>query len=321
MEIDKIYNMEIDKIYNMDCLEGMTHIPDGSIDAIICDLPYGTMKGAAIEGWVKAGRDTSWDEIIPTDKLFDQYERILRKDGVAILFSQEPYTSHLRNFKYRNSNFPFAYPLIWEKDHYGNPLVANVAPVSYFEDISVFYKQYDTHFDRPVRKYFEKVFAFIGKDKSVINREIDGNVDHTFRLTSKHFVICNPSVYQQFIDKYHIDKMEGFMTYEEVRELDKKWTRTFNLPEGQNVKSNILRYAKDTDGFHPTQKPVALIADLIRTYSNEGDTILDNCMGSGTTAVACIKEKRHFIGFELNKEYYDKACQRIDAEQRQLSLF
>ena len=73
--------------------------------------------------------------------------------------------------------------------------------------------------------------------------------------------------------------------------------------------------------LHPTQKPVDLLRYLIRTYSNEGDTILDNCMGSGTTAVACIKEKRHFIGFELNKQYYDKACQRIDAEQRQLTLF
>ena len=73
--------------------------------------------------------------------------------------------------------------------------------------------------------------------------------------------------------------------------------------------------------FHPTQKPVDLLRYLIRTYSNEGDTILDNCMGSGTTAVACIKEKRHFIGFELNKEYFDKACKRIDAERRQLSLF
>ena len=73
--------------------------------------------------------------------------------------------------------------------------------------------------------------------------------------------------------------------------------------------------------FHPTQKPVDLLRYLIRTYSNEGDTILDNCMGSGTTAVACIREKRHFIGFELNKEYFDKACKRIDAERRQLTLF
>ena len=73
--------------------------------------------------------------------------------------------------------------------------------------------------------------------------------------------------------------------------------------------------------FHPTQKPVALIQYLIRTYSNEGDTILDNCMGSGTTAIAAIREKRNFIGFELNKEYYDKACKRIKQEQAQLTLF
>lgn len=73
--------------------------------------------------------------------------------------------------------------------------------------------------------------------------------------------------------------------------------------------------------MHPTQKPVALIQYLIRTYSNEGDTILDNCMGSGTTAIAAIREKRNFIGFELNKEYYDKACKRIKQEQAQLTLF
>ena len=73
--------------------------------------------------------------------------------------------------------------------------------------------------------------------------------------------------------------------------------------------------------LHPTQKPVDLIAYLVRTYTNEGDTVLDNCMGSGTTAIACIKEKRHFVGFELNKEYYDKAVKRIAAEQSQLTLF
>jgi site-specific DNA-methyltransferase (adenine-specific) len=82
-----------------------------------------------------------------------------------------------------------------------------------------------------------------------------------------------------------------------------------------------LEFSKDTDGFHPTQKPVALIRRLVLTYTNEGDTVLDNCMGSGTTAIACIKENRHFIGFELNEEYYKKACERIWNEQRQLKLF
>ena len=82
-----------------------------------------------------------------------------------------------------------------------------------------------------------------------------------------------------------------------------------------------MYFDSDVDTFHPTQKPVALIQYLIRTYSNEGDTILDNCMGSGTTAIAAIREKRNFIGFELNKEYYDKACKRIQLEQAQLTLF
>ena len=91
--------------------------------------------------------------------------------------------------------------------------------------------------------------------------------------------------------------------------------------EGERYPLTIIKFDRDSDSFHPTQKPVDLLRYLIRTYSNEGDTILDNCMGSGTTAVACIREKRHFIGFELNKEYFDKACKRIDAERRQLTLF
>ena len=119
--------------------------------------------------------------------------------------------------------------------------------------------------------------------------------------------------------------MDGFKTYDELSKINcafnRAFSRTFNLPVGKDSKPNVLQYAKDTDGFHPTQKPVALIADLIRTYSNEGDTILDNCIGSGTTAIAAIREKRNFIGFELNKEYYDKACKRIKLEQAQLTLF
>ena len=320
--------IEKDKIYNCDCLEGMKHIPDGSIDAIICDLPYGTMKGASIEGWVKAGRDTSWDEVIPTDKLFEQYERVLRKGSVAILFSQEPYTSHLRTFKAKNMDF--CYPMIWLKNNHANALLSKNAPVSIFEDINVFAKANPLHdFDlaHPLRPYFAQVLEFIGKGKKELMEALGSRIDHTFRCNSSQFALCTAETYADLVLKYGIDKMQGFRTYEDLKAEDdgyiivKEHQRTFNLPEGKASKSNVLQYAKDTDGFHPTQKPVALIADLIRTYSNEGDTILDNCMGSGTTAVACIKEKRHFIGFELNKDYYDKACRRIDAERRQLSLF
>ena len=163
--------------------------------------------------------------------------------------------------------------------------------------------------------------SFYVSPRKKIFETIGGKADHTFRNGSSQFALCTEPTYNELIEKFCIDKMDGFRPYEELAEINRAFNRTFNLPDGKASKSNVLQYAKDTDGFHPTQKPVALIADLVRTYSNEGDTILDNCMGSGTTAVACIKEKRHFIGFELNKDYYDKACQRIDAEKRQLTLF
>ena len=312
--------MEIDNIYNMDCLEGMKQIPDGTIDAVICDLPYGTMKG------IDDRHD--WDTIIPTDKLFEQYERVLRRGGVAVLFSQEPYTSHLRTF--RGKNMDFLYPMMWKKDTAGNSLMAANAPVSYFEDINVFAKSnplHDYDLAHPLRPYFAKVMEYIGKPKKQIMDEIGQNADHTFRCNSSQFQLCTAGTYESLISRYHIDKMDGYRTYEDLKAEDstyiivKEHEKTFNLPEGQKSLSNVLEFSKDTDGFHPTQKPVALIRRLVLTYTNEGDTVLDNCMGSGTTAIACIKERRHFIGFELSKEYFDKAVKRIDTERRQLTLF
>ena len=204
---------------------------------------------------------------------------------------------------------------MWLKSAFAVPFQTDKAPVSYFEDMSVFRKVYDLEGNNPMRDYSLKVLKFIGKPKREIINEIGQCADHFFRHSSSQFAAPTPETYQALIDKYGIDKMEGFLPY------NKLGAPVFNLPAGKLSKSNVFQYAKDQDNIHPTQKPVALIADLIRTYSNEGDTILDNCMGSGTTAVACIKEKRHFIGFELNKDYYDKACRRIDAERRQLSLF
>ena len=316
--------IELNTIYNMDCLEGMKMIPDGSVDCIICDLPYGTMKGAALDGW--EGTKTDWDEIIPTDQLFEQYERILRMNGVAILFSQEPYTSHLRSYQYKNSNFQFSYPMIWKKNHFANALIGKVAPVSYFEDINVFFKRYDTKGEHPLRDYFSSVMEFVGatsckqineklghrkaehsfyvSPKKLIMQESGGKADHTFRNGSTQFSLCTNETYNEIIEKFGIDKMEGFKPYIELQKINQRFQRTFNLPEGQGHFSNVLEFSKDNDGFHPTQKPLALIRRLVLTYSNAGDAILDNCMGSGTTAIACIKEKRHFIGVELNKEYY-----------------
>ena len=322
--------MEIDNIYNMDCLEGMKQIPDGTIDAVICDLPEGTMKGlgSALKGWDDS--TVSWDDIIPTDKLFAEYERVLRINGVAILFSQEPYTNHLRGFQKGKDNlsFDFIYPLMWKKDSFGNNLMAAKAPVSYFEDISVFCKRYDSNNEHPLRQYAKSVIEYIGMSHKEIvndftNRGISQptRVSHFLGWNTFQFTLCTEETYQMFIDFYGIDKMEGFRTYSELQTINNRYRRTFNLPEGKSYFGNVLEFYKDTDGFHPTQKTVALIRRLVLTYTNEGDTVLDNCMGSGTTAIACIKERRHFIGFELNKEYFDKACKRIKAEQAQLTIF
>jgi site-specific DNA-methyltransferase (adenine-specific) len=107
--------------------------------------------------------------------------------------------------------------------------------------------------------------------------------------------------------------MQGFKTYEELRNIDKKYDSTFNLWEGKKYKSNILKYKKDYDGYHPTQKPVLLLEDLIKTFSNEGDLVVDLTMGSGSTGVACKNTNRSFIGIEKDENYFKIAEQRINA--------
>ena len=320
-------NIELDRIYNMDCLEGMKAIPDGSVDAVICDLPYGTMKTSwkGVEEY-----NHEWDDVIPADKLFKEYERVLRVNGIAVLFSQEPYTNYLRGYQRGKCDvaFDFLYPLVWKKNHFAMQLNAQKAPVSYFEDISIFCKRYDSDRNHPLREYAKQVLAYIGmtlkdvvKDFEKRNIAQPTRVSHFLGHDTLQFGLCTAETYGMFIDFYGIDKMQGFRTYEDLQAVNAKYRRVFNLPEGQKIMSNVLEFSKDTDGFHPTQKPVALIRRLVLTYTNEGDTVLDNCMGSGTTAIACIKERRHFIGFELSKEYFDKAVRRIKAEQAQLTLF
>ena len=298
------------KLYKGDCLEVMKDIPDGSIDLILCDLPYGTMKGASLDGW--ENQTTYWDNMIDTERLFCEYERILRMNGVVILFSQEPYTSHLRTFK--SENMKFCYPLIWKKDHFANALLAKKAPVSYFEDLNVFSKKYDKQGLHPLREYFSRVIQYIGKTKKEIVEMIGQKADHCFRLNSSQYSLCTKKTYQELVDKFNIDKMNGFKPFEELEKIDKNFKRTFNLQNGKKYMSNVLEYKKDYQGLHPTQKPVALLEYLIKTYTNEDETVLDNCMGSGSTGVACKHTNRNFIGIELDDNYFEIAKKRIEEE-------
>ena len=125
------------------------------------------------------------------------------------------------------------------------------------------------------------------------------------------FDLCTEKTYLRLIEVFGIDKMDGFIEYKELKKIDKQFASTFNLWEGNKYKSNILKYKKDYTGHHPTQKPVLLLEDLIQTFSNKGDLVVDLTMGSGTTGVACKNLNRNFIGIELDKDYFEIAKERI----------
>lgn len=302
-------------LYKGDCLTEHERIESGSVDLILCDPPYGTMQGIAVGDTSWRRTNTDWDSAIPPSDIYAVANRILRKNGKMVLFSQEPYTSRL--ITEAIPDLPFNYRMIWEKDIYGNALFAKKAPLIFFEDILVFSKTHDTVGLHPLRNYFAKVLEYVGETRSKIIETIGQRADHTFRTNSTQFALCTEATYDALISEYGIDRMDGFIPYEELAEIDRKtkdeyFPSVFNLWEGGKYKSNILRYKKDYDGYHPTQKPVALLDDLIRTYSNEGDLVVDLTMGSGSTGVAAVKAGRRFTGIEMDDKYYNIAERRIN---------
>ena len=302
------------KLIQGDCLIESKKIKSGSVDLILTDLPYGNMRGAQLDGW--GGTKTNWDNAITPSKVHKLANRILRMNGRMVLFSQEPYTTEL--VKSAHANVPFAYRMIWEKDHFANSLVAKKAPVSYYEDVLVFSKTHDHEALHPLRQYFVMVMDYIGLKLTQINQTLGHRrAEHAFYIGSTQFGLCTEETYSELIQAFGIDKMEGFKPYIELRAIDKQFKKglpsTFNLWEGNKYKSNILKYRKDYDGYHPTQKPVALLEDLIKTFSNEGDTVVDLTMGSGSTGVACKNTGRNFIGVELDEEYFKIAQSRIES--------
>ena len=247
---------QIDKIYNEDCLEGMKRIPDGMVDAIITDLPYGTTACA-------------WDSVIPFEPLWEQFKRVTKPNAAIVLFCCQPFTSALvmSNPKHYKHHW------IWLKNRGTGFQVAKYRPMMQTEDIIVFNN----------RETFTYNPQMIKLDKPYYARNASGSNG------------TNPLA--NFNDG-------GKMVSEKYP-------------------TNVLPFDKvdEQEVKHPTQKPVDLLRYLILTYSNEGDTILDATIGSGTTAVAALMEKRHFIGFETNKEYFDIAQGRIDEVKRNPTLF
>ena len=248
-----VIEIDLNSIYNEDCLEGMKRIPDGSVDMILCDLPYGTTA-------------CKWDTIIPFDLLWEQYERIIKDSGAIVLTASQPFTTKLIG-----SNFNlFRYELIWEKTLASNFFMANKQPLKKHKNICVFYK-----------------------NQPVYNPQMEKGKPYT--------------------DKRRIKKRTSGVMGGEVT------PKTDIVNKGERFPSSIQVFSNGNNhSVHPTQKPVDLFEYLIKTYTNEGETVLDNCMGSGTTAIACLNTDRNFIGFEMDKEYFDVANERINNHKREL---
>ena len=239
--------IDFDYVEQGDCLELMKQIPDGSIDMILCDLPYGTTKN-------------KWDNVIPFDDLWDQYERIIKENGAIVLFCDGLFTAKLVQSNVKM----WRYNLVWDKQRGCDFLNANVKPLKSHEDIAVFYKK------KPI--YNKQVWYSTPYQRTVSFSQSD-NYGNWEGLGSKSV-------------------------------------------DGARNPLTILSFARDSDRSHPTQKPVALLEYLIQTYTNEGDVVLDNCMGSGSTCVAAVNTNRHYIGFELDEKYFQIACDRLDEVEK-----
>ena len=240
-----------------DCLEVMKSIPDGSIDAIITDPPYGTTA-------------CKWDSVIDFDLMWEQLNRIIKPNGAIVLFGSEPFSSALRMSNIKN----YKYDWKWNKNKSTGFLNAKKQPLRRVEDILVFYKKQCVY----------------NPQKTTGHKPVNSFTKHTSDGDTMGRTSLGISGGGQ-TDRYPIN--------------------TLDIPVINN---------DNKDKYHPTQKPVALMEYLIKTYTNEGELVLDFTMGSGSTGVACVNTNRNFIGVEQDDKYFDIATERINKEEKQLKI-
>ena len=311
------------ELYKGDCLIESDKIENGTVDLILTDLPYGNMN---TDGGRKLGIN-GWDLAIEPKKVYEIANRILRKNGKMILFSQEPYTTKLINDSI--PNIKFNYRAIWEKDNFAVALGANRNMVGFYEDVLIFSKNECYEAKHPLKVIFFEIYKKHGKEKCLNAIRTSGRFSSEQSVnfhTSIKFGYGEGMVFELMVEelfnhcKQTIDIPFEYGYLKGIDEQYKKeYASTFNLWEGNKYKSNILKYKKDYNGYHPTQKPVLLLEDLIKTFSNEGNLVVDLTMGSGSTGVACKNLNRNFIGIELDKNYFEIAKKRI--EETPIKLF
>jgi site-specific DNA-methyltransferase (adenine-specific) len=284
----------LNRINHMDCIEGMKLIQDETIDMILCDLPYGALN-------------CKWDNVIPFDKLWEQYLRIAKPNAAIVLTAQQPFATDLINScrKY------FRYEIIWQKTQKTNFANAKKMPLRGHENILVFYKKLPTY--NP-----QKYYSASGVNRRT--KKAKNGLEYSAYRENP-----NPNIYTRPAKKNYDPTIE----YEGLSGgFDPNYE--YNNTDGMMYPDSIIKFSNwngalfgntDNASIHPTQKPVDLFRYLIKTFSNPGDLVMDNCMGSGTTAIACVQENRNYIGFELDKDYYEAACKRIKQYKSQLKIF
>lgn len=245
--------------WNGDCLELMNHIPDGSVDMILCDLPYGTTA-------------CKWDTVIPFEPLWRQYWRVAKPNAAIVLTASQPFTTALIGSQIKR----FKYCWVWEKTRASGFANAKKMPLRKTEDVCVFYKTPPSYNPQGITRI----------DKKMKNSSSVGG-DTVRGVTSES---------------------EGKGS---LRTSGKEYVQEFT-----NYPSNVLNIPNET-GIHPTQKLVALFEYLIRTYTNPGETVMDNCAGSGTTAIAAERTGRKWICIEKDIEYFNDAIKRVTVETSQ----
>lgn len=255
--------MERNRIYHGDCLQIMREIPSHSIDLILSDPPYGMLN--------KSNPDAKWDKEVPLPSLWNQYKRIIKPNGVVLLFGQGVFAAKLimSNPKW------FKFDFVWDKVRKSNFLNCKKMPMRQHENVLVFY-------DRPPT--YNPQMVYVGKPNHSRGNLEKETANNNYGKIGKTETIMSDYRYPGTIVKF---------------------------PKGHGKE----------DWLHGTAKPVNLLRWLIRTYSNEGDLVLDSFAGSGSTLLAAIEEKRDWIGIELSDKYFDICEKRISDRLRQLTLF
>ena len=281
------------KLFNDDCLKVLSEIETDSVDMLFADLPYGSTK-------------CKWDVSIPLDKLWEEYNRICKINAAMVFTAAQPFTSVLINSNIKN----FKYTWVWEKSKATGYLNAKKMPMRAHEDICVFYRKPPVYNPQMVPgdpynkgKAHRPTAVYSQQGQKIRNarrKELMGYDNES--LVSELITNGLP------LDGTHEELVESLVDLIKPLEVHVKNDTGLRYPRTVQYFKTAESEGKTT---HPTQKPVALMDYFIKTYSNEGETILDNVMGTGATGVAAVRNGRSFIGVELDKGYYDVATQRI----------